>query len=455
MFGDAKPSVSDYAASCVSSEKGDLLAGPGRALICLVSQSALAAVFLAITMRPLVAQLHEIALDGIATGRLTRRSHVELQPGYRADVLVQASLDEGEYLLYSDEVSKKHSLRAVDQPKTYLAKVVVRGAGKIMSLPDPKSLVDLAPYKPIGDNELRQPEKELKFSIDPDADDGYRIDDQAFSHDNVRRYLQLGTAEQWRLRSTDAQHPFHIHVNPFEVIQRDAAGKIVERFWKDTILVKEHQPVVIRVRFADFTGKTVLHCHILDHEDKGMMQVVELVRTLPDSPSRAGTQDRRAMGLARLPARAPEWELPSGDGARHRLADFAGRPLLLVLHKGLACGHCASQLQLLARSANQIEQTGARMVAISPNAPPEPASLPASLAAGKLLLLGATDLPGVFEQYGCFSDGPQHGAFVVDASGMVCWQAVGSSPYMNVNNLIDVLSKAAENAERSSPLESH
>jgi suppressor of ftsI len=35
--------------------------------------------------------------------------------------------------------------------------------------------------------------------------------------------------------------------------------------------------VVIRMRFADFTGRFVFHCHILNHEDAGMMAVVEVV----------------------------------------------------------------------------------------------------------------------------------------------------------------------------------
>ncbi len=47
--------------------------------------------------------------------------------------------------------------------------------------------------------------------------------------------------------------------------------------WKDTILVHQGTPIEMMSRYTDFTGAFVLHCHILDHEDQGMMQKVEIV----------------------------------------------------------------------------------------------------------------------------------------------------------------------------------
>src|SRR5699024_5566593 len=93
------------------------------------------------------------------------------------------------------------------------------------------------------------------------------------------RRLKLGEAETWYLSSAFSHHPFHIHVNPFEVIRRDAQGNIVDRFWKDTINVPQTDPndvfgttLEIRMRYADFSGAFVAHCHILDHSDRGMME---------------------------------------------------------------------------------------------------------------------------------------------------------------------------------------
>ena len=67
--------------------------------------------------------------------------------------------------------------------------------------------------------------------------------------------MLLGTAEEWSVSSKEDNHPFHLHVNPFEVIRRDPeTGKIVERVWRDTVLVTDKKPVTIRVRYLDFPG---------------------------------------------------------------------------------------------------------------------------------------------------------------------------------------------------------
>lgn len=47
--------------------------------------------------------------------------------------------------------------------------------------------------------------------------------------------------------------------------------------WRDTVIVPREGSVTFRSRFLDFAGKTVLHCHMMNHEELGMMQVVEFV----------------------------------------------------------------------------------------------------------------------------------------------------------------------------------
>ena len=100
-------------------------------------------------------------------------------------------------------------------------------------------------------------------------------------------------------------HPFHIHINPFQVVEifdpvTMDEPRVMEKdfIWYDTIGIPpayDYYPngkprldkngkqifvngyVKIRSRFADFTGLFVLHCHILAHEDRGMMQLVQVV----------------------------------------------------------------------------------------------------------------------------------------------------------------------------------
>ena len=52
--------------------------------------------------------------------------------------------------------------------------------------------------------------------------------------------------------------------------------KLAERDWHDTVVVPRKGSVTFRSRFLDFTGRFVLHCHMMNHEELGMMQVVEV-----------------------------------------------------------------------------------------------------------------------------------------------------------------------------------
>jgi len=90
---------------------------------------------------------------------------------------------------------------------------------------------------------------------------------------------------EFRIVTHVADHPFHIHVNPMWVLRievPDEQGRLHnlldEPRWMDTVSIPRNGGrVVFRTRFADFTGRWIHHCHILMHEDMGMMQEVECV----------------------------------------------------------------------------------------------------------------------------------------------------------------------------------
>ena len=86
--------------------------------------------------------------------------------------------------------------------------------------------------------------------------------------------MRLGTTEEWTVRNTSAeQHPFHIHQDDFQVISVNGQP-YGARSEQDTVVVPIGGQVVIRMRFTDFPGRWVFHCHILAHEDAGMMAIV-------------------------------------------------------------------------------------------------------------------------------------------------------------------------------------
>lgn len=87
---------------------------------------------------------------------------------------------------------------------------------------------------------------------------------------------KLGDVEIWQIENiVGMDHPFHIHGFQFQVIDRDGKPEPF-RSWKDSINVPKHSTVRIVIRLADFPGKWMYHCHILDHEDHGMMGIFEL-----------------------------------------------------------------------------------------------------------------------------------------------------------------------------------
>jgi FtsP/CotA-like multicopper oxidase with cupredoxin domain len=70
-------------------------------------------------------------------------------------------------------------------------------------------------------------------------------------------------------------HPFHLHVWPFQVIARSDGAPITPG-WKDTVNLPAGESVTVRIPLTGISGRTVYHCHILDHEDLGMMGVIKV-----------------------------------------------------------------------------------------------------------------------------------------------------------------------------------
>lgn len=91
-------------------------------------------------------------------------------------------------------------------------------------------------------------------------------------------------------------HPFHIHVNPFQIVRivKDTTGQDVSETGdadesqyadlkgvrKDTLCVRQGYTAFVRTRYRRYIGDFVLHCHILDHEDQGIMRNIRIA--VPD-----------------------------------------------------------------------------------------------------------------------------------------------------------------------------
>ncbi|MFH0241266.1 multicopper oxidase family protein [Streptomyces sp. HK10] len=107
----------------------------------------------------------------------------------------------------------------------------------------------------------------------------FTIDGREFDADRVDQRVGFGTVEEWTIgNDSPMDHPFHLHVWPVQVVRRGGRRVPGEPLWRDVVGIPARGEVTVRVAFDDFGGRTVYHCHILDHEDRGMMGVVRAGR---------------------------------------------------------------------------------------------------------------------------------------------------------------------------------
>lgn len=210
-----------------------------------------------------------------------------LAPGNRVDMLVQAPATGGTF--------------NITQGGSPLFTVNVRGnpISNPISFPPPKSAF---PQMPGFLNDIAGPiriHRELHFkSVQAqgrapvtNVPPSHTINDHKFEDHHFQETVQLGNTEEWTLYNDNpgargAAHPFHIHVNPFQVVAIKPGPDAQEIqlptpwIWWDTIAIPPGGYVRMFSRFVDFSGAYVLHCHILGHEDRGMMEMVEVVNNV-------------------------------------------------------------------------------------------------------------------------------------------------------------------------------
>jgi FtsP/CotA-like multicopper oxidase with cupredoxin domain len=113
----------------------------------------------------------------------------------------------------------------------------------------------------------------------------YGLHYKAYPVSRAEGQARFARDPEFQITTKGADHPFHIHVNPCWVTRIDVPDEhgrlhnvLAHPQWMDVVSIPRGGRVVFRSRFADYVGKWVNHCHILMHEDHGMMQAVETVQ---------------------------------------------------------------------------------------------------------------------------------------------------------------------------------
>jgi bilirubin oxidase len=102
------------------------------------------------------------------------------------------------------------------------------------------------------------------------------LNNRPFEMTRVDIEAPLGATEIWEIENlVGMDHPFHLHGFQFQVLDRNGVPEPF-RSWKDTVNVPKHETVRFIVRYDNHAGRWMYHCHILDHEDQGMMGILEI-----------------------------------------------------------------------------------------------------------------------------------------------------------------------------------
>jgi FtsP/CotA-like multicopper oxidase with cupredoxin domain len=228
---------------------------------------------------------HQFTVIGTDGGRLTTpydASEVVLAPGERVEVLITPSTA-GSYRLQAlpyNRGSVGMGGSAGSSARTLVATMTTTGTAPATAIPAtlaPTASLALAPA-------TSQRELVLAMGMGGGNAGGmgggmgrsFTINGKTFDPARTNITTKLGRVEEWTLTNTSPMdHPFHLHVWPFQVVARSDGAPITPG-WKDTVNVPAGESVTVRVPLTDISGRTVYHCHILDHEDLGMMGVIEV-----------------------------------------------------------------------------------------------------------------------------------------------------------------------------------
>jgi len=228
-------------------------------------------------------ELNQIAMDGIYLDEMRQVSNVLLAPGNRTDLLVR--IDEpGDYVLLDLGHDRGGDFKTLKGDRGNPVRAIVRVEPDDGVMPLPTRLPEPSPLdsdflRPPSDEEITG-HREVYFDI---LSDPFRplINCRSYDKDRVDQLVSLGAVEEWTVfNRSPFSHPFHIHVNPFWVVKKNGK-KVANPRWQDVVNVEGEGSITFRTRFLRFAGRYVLHCHILSHEDLGMMQNVEVKHGVP------------------------------------------------------------------------------------------------------------------------------------------------------------------------------
>jgi len=220
-------------------------------------------------------EFHLIATDGGFLTRPVSMPELLLAPGERAEVLVRLQstgefrllnlpYNRGGAMMGGMHGSPGRGISGSPQALLTIASTIARQVGL------PRTLGSVERLEPAAADVQRR----LVLTDGMMMGMRFLINGRAFDPNRTDIQARLGDLELWDIENhSRMDHPFHLHTYPFQVVSRNG---VPEPFvsWKDVVNVRSGESVRLAVPLRDFGGRTVFHCHIVEHEDLGMMGVL-------------------------------------------------------------------------------------------------------------------------------------------------------------------------------------
>ena len=221
-------------------------------------------------------QFHQIGTDGGLLERPAPLTRLRLSTGERAEILVDFSGEENSQVrLVSfsselDNINPFWNSNSIDGSDFDIMTIDVEATSANPTIVLPATLASIN----------RLPESEATrtrpFKLEMGFSGPMKINGQSMDMSRIDQTIRVNDTEIWEIiNNSDMPHPFHVHDIQFLILTRDGSPPAEnEAGWKDTVLVMPRKTVRIIARFSDFVDPVnpyMFHCHILEHEDAGMM----------------------------------------------------------------------------------------------------------------------------------------------------------------------------------------
>ena len=221
-------------------------------------------------------RFHQIGTDGGLLERPVPLTRLRLSTGERAEILVDFSGQENSQVRLMSFSSELHNINPI-----YLSNALDGSDFDIMTI-DVKAAsanpITALPASLASINRLQegQAARTRPFVLEMGSFGPMKINGKSMDMDRIDETIKLNDTEIWEVSNhSDLPHPFHVHDIQFLILTRDGSPPAAnEAGWKDTVLVMPRETVRVIAHFSDFSDPVnpyMFHCHILEHEDAGMM----------------------------------------------------------------------------------------------------------------------------------------------------------------------------------------